>query len=81
AIIPRGAVAAGIGLIYDTLTTQSHDEVATAYGLVAEGLSYPDDFSTVTYRLRENAKWHDGQPITADDVVWSFEVLTKNNPG
>ncbi len=36
AIIPRGTVAAGISLIYDTLTTQSRDEVATAYGLIAE---------------------------------------------
>ena len=80
-VIPRGTAAAGIGLIYDTLTTQSRDEVATAYGLIAEGLRYPDDFSSVTYRLRAGAKWHDGAPITADDVVWSFDVLTKNNPG
>lgn len=81
AIIPRGAVAAGIGLIYDTLTTQSRDEVATAYGLIAEGLSYPADFSSVTYRLRKEAKWQDGTPITPDDVVWSFDVITKNSPG
>lgn len=80
-IVPRGAVAAGIGLIYDTLTTQSRDEVATGYGLIAEGLSYPPDFSSVTYRLRPGAKWHDGTPITPDDVVWSFDVITKNNPG
>lgn len=81
AIIPRGAVAAGIGLIYDTLTTQSRDEVASAYGLIAEGLSYPEDFSSVTYRLRKEAKWQDGTPITPDDVVWSFDVITKNSPG
>lgn len=81
AIIPRGAVAAGIGLIYDTLTTQSRDEVATAYGLIAEGLSYPADFSSVTYRLRKEARWQDGTPITPDDVVWSFDVITKNSPG
>ncbi|OYX83788.1 MAG: hypothetical protein B7Y84_17815 [Azorhizobium sp. 32-67-21] len=81
AIIPRGAVAAGIGLIYDTLTTQSRDEVATAYGLIAEGLSFPADFSQVTYRLRKDARWQDGKPITPDDVVWSFDVITKNSPG
>ncbi|MEW6254346.1 MAG: extracellular solute-binding protein [Pseudomonadota bacterium] len=81
AIIPRGAIASGIGLIYDTLTTQSRDEVATAYGLIAESLSYPDDFSSVTYRLRKDARWHDGTPITPDDVVWSFDVITKNSPG
>ncbi len=79
-IIPRGTPGAGITLIYDTLTTQSRDEVATAYGLIAEGLSYPADFSSVTYRLRPQAKWQDGTPITPDDVVWSFDVLTKNNP-
>lgn len=80
-VVPRGTVGAGIGNIYDTLTTQSRDEVATAYGLIAEGLSYPADFSSVTYRLRAEAKWQDGTPITPDDVVWSFQVLTKNNPG
>lgn len=80
-VIPRGAAAAGLGLLYDTLTTQSFDEVATAYGLIAEGLRYPSDFSSVTYRLRPEARWHDGTPITPDDVVWSFDVITKNSPG
>ncbi|OYX74578.1 MAG: hypothetical protein B7Y95_05760 [Rhizobiales bacterium 32-66-11] len=81
AIITRGTPGAGLGLIYDTLTTQSRDEVATAYGLIADGMRFPADFSSVTYRLRPEAKWHDGTPITPDDVVWSFDVLTKNNPG
>ncbi len=80
-MIPRGTAAAGIGLIYDTLTTQSRDEVATAYGQIAESLAFPADFSWVTYRLRPDAKWHDGAPITPDDVVWSFDMITKNNPG
>ncbi|GGF76996.1 ABC transporter substrate-binding protein [Azorhizobium oxalatiphilum] len=80
-IIPRGTSGAGLSQIYDTLTTQSRDEVATAYGLISDGLRFPEDYSSVTYRLNPNAKWHDGQPITPDDVVWSFEVLTKNNPG
>lgn len=79
-VIARGVAAAGLGLIYDTLTTQSRDEVASAYGLIAEGLRYPADFSSVTYRLRPGARWHDGEPITPQDVVWSFEVITKNNP-
>lgn len=79
-IVPRGNPAAGISLIYDTLMTPSFDEVATEYGLLAEAVRYPADFSSVTYRLRPEAKWHDGQPVTADDVVWSFEALTKNNP-
>lgn len=79
-IIPRGSVASGITLIYDTLMTSAMDEVSTEYGLLAEGVSHPEDFSSVTYRLREGAKWHDGQKVTPEDVIWSFEVLTKNNP-
>lgn len=79
-IVPRGTPATGLTLIYDTLMTPAFDEVATEYGLLAEAVSYPADFSSVTYRLRPEAKWHDGQPVTPDDVVWSFEALTKNNP-
>ncbi|WP_454918393.1 extracellular solute-binding protein [Xanthobacter sediminis] len=79
-VIPRGSLASGLNLIYDTLMTPAYDEVASEYGLIAEGVSYPADFSSVTYRLREGAKWHDGTPISADDVVWSFEVLVANNP-
>ena len=77
---PRGTVAAGLGLIYDTLMTSSLDESSTEYGLVAEAMKYPADYSSVTYRLREGAKWHDGKPLTADDVVWSFDILKESNP-
>ncbi|MDQ0513070.1 extracellular solute-binding protein [Ancylobacter amanitiformis] len=79
-IITRGTPVVGLQLIYDTLMAPSSDEVATEYGLLAEAVSYPADFASVTYRLRPEAKWHDGQPVTAEDVVWSFEQLTKNNP-
>jgi len=77
---PRGEVAVGLGLIYDTLMTSSMDELSTEYGLIAEGLKFPEDYSSVTYKLRSGAKWHDGEPITADDVVWSFTVLKDMNP-
>ena len=53
----------------------SLDEVSTEYGLVAEAVSHPTDFSAVTYRLRAEARWHDGKPMTADDVIFSFEVV------
>lgn len=79
-IIPRGTPAAGMGYIYDTLMTSSFDEVASEYGLIADGVAYPDDFSFVTYRINPNARWHDGTPITPEDVLFSFEALTKNNP-
>jgi len=77
---PKGTTPAGLGLIYDTLMTDAMDEVSTQYGLLAEGMKYPADYSSVTYKLRQGAKWHDGQPITVDDVIYSFDVLKKNNP-
>src|SRR5262249_8550322 len=62
----KGQIASGINLIYNQLFTSSADEVATQYGLIADAAHHPDDFSTVTYRLRAEAKWHDGKPITPD---------------
>ncbi|MDQ0315220.1 extracellular solute-binding protein [Amorphus orientalis] len=82
--VPRkGDPALGLGLIYDTLMEPAYDEldISADYGLLAEAVQYPKDASWVKYRLREGARWHDGEPITPDDVVWSFEVLTENNPG
>ncbi len=79
-ILAKGNPAPGLGLIYETLMTSALDEVSTMYGLIAEAMSYPDDYSSVTFRLRPEAKWHDGQPITPEDVVWSFEKLTQLNP-
>ncbi len=76
----KGSVAAGLDLIYDTLLVSSLDEVATGYGLLAESVSSLPDFSAVTYRLRAQAKWHDGQPVTTDDVLFSFEQLKANDP-
>ena len=77
----RGTAAAGLTLIYDALMVQSFDEVSTEYGLLAEAVRHPPDFSSVTYRLRAGARWHDGKPITPEDVVWSFDALKKHNPG
>jgi microcin C transport system substrate-binding protein len=51
------------------------DEAATSYGLVAETIEYPKDRSWAAFTLRPQARWHDGQPITADDVVFSFDIL------
>ncbi len=77
----RGTAAAGLTLLYDSLMVQSFDEVSTEYGLLAEAVRHPPDFSSVTYRLRAGARWHDGKPITPEDVVWSFEALKQHNPG
>ena len=60
----------------ETLLVSSVDEVFTQYGLIAESIEVPEDRSWVTFNLRPEARWHDGEPITADDVIWSFEMLT-----
>jgi microcin C transport system substrate-binding protein len=76
----KGNLAAGVTLLHDTLLVEALDEVSTEYGLLAESVNYPDDFSWVVYRLRDNAKWHDGKPVTPEDVIFSLEVLKKYDP-
>ena len=76
----KGNLAGGIDLIYDTLLLPSLDEASSAYGLLAEEVAYPDDFSFVRYRLRTGARWHDGAPVTPEDVVFSFNAFKKNSP-
>ncbi len=73
--IPKGN-AASTGSV-ETLLVNSADEPFTAYGLVAETMEWPADRSWVIFNLRPEARWHDGTPITADDVVWSFEALVE----
>jgi microcin C transport system substrate-binding protein len=76
----KGSLAAGIELSYDTLMVSALDEISTEYGLLAESASHPADFSSVTYRLRANAKWHDGRPVTPEDVIFSFDAFKKHSP-
>ncbi len=60
--------------------TPSQDEVSTEYGVLAEAVSHPDDFSSVTYRLRPQARWHDGKPVTPEDVIFSLDAFKKYHP-
>jgi microcin C transport system substrate-binding protein len=76
----KGAIAAPVQLIYESLTTPSLDEVSTEYGALAEVFSHPEDFSSVTYRLRAQAKWHDGKPVTPEDVIFSLDAFKKYHP-
>jgi len=76
----KGSIAVGTELISDTLMAPALDEVSTEYGLLAEAVSYPEDRSSVTYRLRAEAKFHDGKPVTPEDVIFSFDVFKKNSP-
>ncbi len=79
-ILPQGEPAVGLGLIYETLFTPSYDEILTDYGLLAEAVSYPEDVSSVTFRMNPDARWHDGEPVTVDDVIWSFNKAKEINP-
>ena len=72
----KGTSAAGAGLPFESLLEGSADEADAAYGLVAESIALAPDRRSVRFLLRPEARWHDGTPITARDVAFSFEILT-----
>ncbi len=79
--IIKGHPAGGLnflrsGLLYESLMQNSSDEPFSLYGIIAKDITIADDRSWVSFNLRPEAKWHDGTPITADDVIWTFEALT-----
>ncbi|WP_338665855.1 extracellular solute-binding protein [Pararoseomonas sp. SCSIO 73927] len=78
AYILRGTPAVGLGNLYDTLLKESADEASAEYGHLAGTVEIPADRRGVTFELREGARWHDGKPITADDVVWTFNTLRQH---
>ncbi|WP_413692354.1 extracellular solute-binding protein [Psychromonas sp. KJ10-2] len=74
--IVKGNAAEGVSYIYDTLLQQSSDEPFSLYPLVAEKVRVADDFGSVSFLINPDAKFQDGQPITAKDVKFSFDILT-----
>ncbi len=76
----QGSPAAGLLLTHDTLMATSLDEPSTEYCLICEWVSYPDDYSSVTFKLRDGARFSDGSPITADDIIFSLDAIKKANP-
>jgi microcin C transport system substrate-binding protein len=79
--ILKGTPASGVTLMFETLTTGSADEPFSEYGLLAESIEMPEDRSWVIFTLRPEARWHDGQPITVEDVIWTLETLkAKGHP-
>ncbi len=84
--IIKGAPASGMSFLgqsylYDSLMEQSLDEPFSMYGLLAETIELPDSRKWVAFNIREEAKWADGAPVTAHDVVWSFNTfLEKGKP-
>jgi microcin C transport system substrate-binding protein len=76
----KGQSTGLVGLTNDSLMTGAFDEPSTEYGLVAEAVRHPEDFSSVTFRLRPEGQFHDGQPITVEDVIWSMTALKDAHP-
>ena len=73
--IIKGVVAHGRHLIFESLLKRTWDEPFSLYGLIAESIDVPDDRSSATFTLRPEARFHDGSPITVDDVIFSWETL------
>jgi microcin C transport system substrate-binding protein len=75
----KGTAASGMFLldafIYDRLTVRAMDEASSRYGLLAKSIELAPDRSWIEFVLRPEARWHDGQPVTADDVVFTFESI------
>ena len=77
----KGSKAAGLGYVNDTLMGRVWDEAFSLYGLIAEKVELPEDRSSITFYLNANATFHDGSPITRDDVLFSLETFqTKGTP-
>src|SRR5437016_58221 len=76
----KGNVVRGIAIVFDTLMTESLDEVSTHYGQLAEALKYPPDYAWASFRLNPAARWHDGKPVTPEDVIFSFNILKEQSP-
>ncbi|MGB0664828.1 MAG: extracellular solute-binding protein [Pontibacterium sp.] len=73
--IIKGTSPTGLGLLFDSLMEKALDEPFSQYGLLAKGVELAEDRSKITYYLHETAKFHDGSPVTAHDVVFTFETL------
>ncbi len=77
----KGVAAAGVGALFETLMVPNPNEPDTEYGLLAESVDMPEDKSWVAFNLRPEARWQDGKPVSAEDVVFTFNILkTKGDP-
>jgi len=73
--ILKGIAAPGSAMVFQTLLLNADDEAFTEYGLIAKSIEMPEDRGQVTFNLYPEAHWHDGKPLTAEDVVWTFKTL------
>ena len=78
--IAKGNVTRGLnpfgGHIYDSLMVDPMDENSTAYASLVEWIEWPKDYSSVTFKIRDEARWHDGEPVTPEDIIYSFGLIT-----
>ncbi|MEM8553001.1 MAG: ABC transporter substrate-binding protein, partial [Pseudomonadota bacterium] len=80
-LIPRGSGAPGLrdllhgNLVYESLLDRNRDEAFSLYGLLAEAIIVPPERDEITFKLRENAAFSDGEPLTAEDVVFTLNLL------
>ncbi|WP_198388429.1 ABC transporter substrate-binding protein [Rhizobium etli] len=79
-LLSKGVKAVGLTLPFETLMKSPDDELLSSYGLLAEGVSFPEDVSRATFRLRKEAQWADGSSVTPEDVVFSFDRSKELNP-
>lgn len=76
--VGRGSLPVNLtSYLYDSLLVASSDEIAGYYGLLAKHIEVAENFKSVTFKIREDARWHDGTPITADDVIFTFRTQKK----
>ena len=73
----KGTAAEGAELVFETLMVSSQDEPFSMYGLIADAIYMPEDRSWVAFHLDPRARWHDGTPITVEDVIFSLNTLKK----
>ena len=73
--ILKGSPVVNLSQVHDSLLIQSFDEPFTMYGLVAESISVPEDRSWVIFKIRKEAKFHDGNPIRVEDIIWTLNTL------
>ncbi len=76
----KGELEDYLGQIYDTLMSENPMMRLARLWAAREAVRHPEDKSEVSFRLREQARWHDGKPVTVEDVIFSFEALKKHSP-
>ena len=75
-LIPKGESASGVrGYVYESLMARADDEPFSLYGLIAESVDVPDDRRSITFALRKEARFSDGQPVKVADVIFTHALL------